>query len=111
MTIKLILAGVAGIAVAAALVPAHAASSNPSEGGMTFKYRAYELASAEGRAVVLKRLERSAERHCHPAGRQPLSMIAEYERCYEETVAEAVELIDDPRLAAQFNKELRLARN
>ncbi|MEL6364533.1 MAG: UrcA family protein [Pseudomonadota bacterium] len=100
------------IGLAAGLVFAASAAQavGPKE-EFAFEYRNYELATSEGRSVVLKRIDRAAERFCTPSGRVSLTAKKAALSCREATVADVVAEIDDPRLAALLDDRIRLASN
>lgn len=96
-----------------ALIPAIAAAGlTPAQAGdFRFAYQGYQLETAEGRAILLNRIDGQAERFCRSGGRTPVYLMRSVKACEAEIASEVVRRIDDSRLSAQFDSADRLASN
>lgn len=103
MTIKtIILTSVATLAAAAA-APAHASD-------FKFSYNAHELQTAEGREVVLRRLDARATLACRADVEKALSLKLAAEECRDDLVEQIVSTIDDARLTTLHSDSYAVVR-
>lgn len=94
-----------------ALIPAIAAAGlTPAQAGdFRFAYQGYQLETAQGRAVLLDRLDSQAARFCGSGRRAPIYVMRAAKACEAEIASEVVRRIDDSRLSALFYSADRLA--
>lgn len=90
--------------VAGGLTPAQASD-------FRFTYQGYQLMTAEGRAVLLDRLDRQAKRFCRSGHRMPVYHVRAAKTCQADITSEVVRQIGDRHLTALYDGSDELAAN
>lgn len=84
----------------AAAVAAFAMTAPSQAQEFTFDYEAWMLSSAQGRTLVLDRLERQVNNYCHVREARGSLQVRIAADCKDRILTQAVEKIADPRITA-----------
>ena len=84
----------------AAAAAAFAMSAPSQAQEFTFDYEAWMLSSAQGRTMVLDRLERRVDNYCHVREARGALQVRIATDCKTRVLERAIEQIGDPRITA-----------
>lgn len=84
----------------AAAVAAFAMTAPSQAQDFSFDYDSWMLSSAQGRALVLDRLERRIDNYCHVRDARGALQVRIAADCKDRVLSQAIEQIGDPRVTA-----------
>jgi UrcA family protein len=94
----------------AALFASAASAAQPEQQSLTVRYQDLNLGRPADVAKLYHRLELAADNLCGPRLLTGSHLTAEqYQRCFEDAVAQAVARVDRPALNAYHQQQLALA--